>query len=538
MTSRQARWRYGLGRLRAATRRGRPPKVAIIGAGFGGLAAAVALRRAGIDDLVIIEADDGVGGTWRRNTYPGAACDIQSHLYSFSFAPNKSWTRTYARQPEILAYLESVADDFDLRRHLVLGTRARSVRWNGAAWHCRLDRAGRESTLTVDVVVCAVGLFGSPRLPDIPGLADFTGTLMHTAHWDHGIDLAGKRVAVIGTGASGVQAVPELAKIADLVSVFQRTPPWMVPKDDRPYTATELARFRRNPLAARRTRWQIWKFQHDNTATFADDPVIDARTHVATSFLERTVADERLRRALTPGYPFRCKRVLLGDDFYRALQRDNVELVTDPIERIDGSSVLTSAGRAVDVDAIVLATGFETSHYLPGIDVIGLGGRRLHERWGDDPSAYLGVAVSGFPNFFMLYGPNTNQGGNSIVYILEAGARLVASAVSRIARRGGYLDVRPEAEKRYNDQLSADLERTIWTRCDSYFRSPTGRIVTQWPYTELEYARRTWRLRPQDWLLSQAEVDDPADQAAGGQVGVGVVDVVEPIALGDHLVEE
>ncbi|ORB73465.1 flavin-containing monooxygenase [Mycobacterium scrofulaceum] len=538
MTSRRARWHYGVGRLRAATRRHRPPKVAIIGAGFGGLGAAVALRRAGIDDLVIIEGDDGVGGTWRRNTYPGAACDIQSHLYSFSFAPNKSWSRTYARQPEILAYLESVADDFDLRRHLMLGTRVRSVRWNGVSWDCRLDRSGDALTLTADVVVSAVGLFGAPRLPDLAGLTDFTGTLMHTAEWDHRIELAGKKVAVVGTGASGVQAVPELAKVADRVSVFQRTPPWMVPKDDRPYSAAELARFRRDPLAVRRTRWQIWKFQHDNTATFADDPVVTARTHVATSFLERTVADERLRRALTPEYPFRCKRVLLGDEFYRALQRDNVELITEPIDRIGPSSVRTSAGRAVDVDAIVLATGFETSRYLAGIDVIGRGGRRLHDHWGDDPSAYLGVAVSGFPNFFMLYGPNTNQGGNSIVYILEAGARLVASAVSRLARRGGYVDVRPEAEKRYNAELSADLERTIWTRCDSYFRSPSGRIVTQWPYTELEYARRTWRLRPRDWLLGKAEVDDTADQPAGGQVGVGVVDVVEPVASGDHLVEE
>ncbi|OBH82454.1 NAD(P)/FAD-dependent oxidoreductase [Mycobacterium sp. E2989] len=538
MTSRRARWRYGVGRLRAATRRRRPPRVAIIGAGFGGLGAAVALRRAGIDDLVIIESDDGVGGTWRRNTYPGAACDIQSHLYSFSFAPNASWSRTYARQPEILAYLESVADDFDLRRHLMLGTRVRSLCWTGGAWECRLDRAGGSASLTADVVVCAVGLFGAPRLPDIAGLTDFTGALMHTARWDHRVDLAGKKVAVIGTGASGVQAVPELAKIADRVSVFQRTPPWMVPKDDRPYSATELATFRRNPLAVRRTRWQIWKFQHDNTATFADDPVVTARTQVATSFLERTVADERLRRALTPDYSFRCKRVLLGDEFYRALQQDNVELITDRIERIGESSVLTTAGRAVHADVIVLATGFETSRYLSGIDVIGAGGRRLHERWGDDPSAYLGVAVSGFPNFFMLYGPNTNQGGNSIVYILEAGARLVASAVSRVARKGGHVDVRPEAEKRYNDSLSADLERTIWTQCDSYFRSPTGRIVTQWPYTELEYARRTWRLRRRDWLLGKAEVDDSADQAAGGQVGVGVVDVVEPVASGDHLVEE
>jgi cation diffusion facilitator CzcD-associated flavoprotein CzcO len=498
----RGRRRYIIARLRAATRRRRPPRVAIIGAGFGGLGTAVALRRKGIDDLVIIEGDDGVGGTWRRNTYPGAACDIQSHLYSFSFAPNKSWSRTYARQPEILAYLESVADKFDLRRHLMLGTRVRSIRWNADTWQwdCDLERAGHAETLSADVVVSAVGLFGSVKLPDIAGLTGFGGTLMHTAQWDHSADLSGKNVAVIGTGASGVQAVPELAKIAERVTVFQRTPPWMVPKDDRPYSATELARFRRNPLAVRRTRWQIWKFQHDFTATFADDPIVTTRTDVATSFLERTVPDERLRGALTPDYPFRCKRVLLGDDYYRALQQDNVELVTDSIDRITETGVRTVAGETVEVDAIVLATGFETSRYLSGIDVVGVGGRRLHEHWGADPSAYLGVAVSGFPNFFMLYGPNTNQGGNSIVYILESGARLVASAVGRLARRGGYLDVRPEAEKRFNDALSADLDRTVWTLCDSYFRSPSGRIVTQWPYTELEYARRTWRLRPREWV--------------------------------------
>lgn len=520
--------KYLLGRARAATRRRRSPRVAIVGAGFGGLGAAVALRRAGIDDLVILEAADGVGGTWRRNTYPGAACDIQSHLYSFSFAPNKSWSRTYARQPEILAYLESVADDFDLRRHLRLHTRVRTAAWNADtwSWECRLERDGRTSTLSADVVVCAVGLFGSLKLPDIAGLPDFGGAVMHTAQWDHDLTLAGKTVAVIGTGASGIQVVPELAKTAARVTVFQRTPPWMVPKDDRPYSATELAQFRRNPLAVAHTRWKIWKFQHDNTATFADDPVVAARSQIATSFLERTVADAGLRRALTPDYPFRCKRVLLGDDYYRALQQDNVVLVTDPIARITETSVVTAAGDAVAVDAIVLATGFETSRYLSGIDVIGCGGQRLHERWGEDPTAYLGVAVAGFPNFFMLYGPNTNQGGNSIVYILEAGARLVASAVTRLARRGGYLDVRPEAEKRYNDLLSADLERTIWTRCDSYFRSPTGRIVTQWPYTEWEYARRTWRLRARDWLhrtgaapvrgLADTEIDYPADQLAGG----------------------
>ncbi len=498
--------RYLFGRIRAATRRRPSPKVAIIGAGFGGLGAAVALRRAGIDDLVIIEAGDGVGGTWRRNTYPGAACDIQSHLYSFSFAINRSWSRTYARQPEILAYLESVVDDFDLGRHLMLGTKVLSARWDDDAgqWNLQLDRRGSGQDLVVDVVVCAAGLFGSVRRPDIAGLPDFDGTLMHTAQWDHGVDLAGKRLAVIGTGASGVQVIPELAKIAEHLTVFQRTPPWMVPKEDRPYSASELAQFRRNPLAARRKRWQIWKFQHDNTAIVGDDPIVAARSQFATSFLERAVPDERLRRALTPDYPFRCKRVLLGDDFYRALQRDNVTLVTDPVERVTKTSIRTAAGSVVDVDAVILATGFETSHYLSGIEVFGANGQRLHERWGLDPSAYLGVAVSGFPNFFMLYGPNTNQGGNSIVYILEAGARLVASAVSRLARRGGYLDVCPEAEKRYNERLSADLERSIWTQCDSYFRSPSGRVVTQWPYTELEYARRTWRLRPRDWVHGRA----------------------------------
>ncbi|CAM2748627.1 monooxygenase [Mycobacterium intermedium] len=497
MTSR----RYVIGHLWAATRRRRSPRVAIIGAGFGGLGVAVALRRRGIDDLVIVESADGVGGTWRRNTYPGAACDIQSHLYSFSFACNKSWSRTYARQPEILAYLESVADEFDLRRHLMLETRVQSARWNSETWQwdLHLDSDGRSSVLTADVVVSAVGLFGSVKLPDVAGISDFTGVLMHTAQWDHGVDLTGKRVAVIGTGASGVQVIPELARVASRLTVFQRTPPWMVPKDDRPYTATELLRFRRDPLAVRRTRWQIWKFQHDNTATMADDPVVASRATIATSFLERTVPDERLRAALTPNYPFRCKRVLLGDDYYRALQQENVELVTEPIKRVSETSVITAAGEVVETDALVLATGFETSSYLSGIEVVGDEGQSLHERWGADPSAYLGVAVSGFPNFFMLYGPNTNQGGNSIVYILEAGARLVASAVTRVARRGGYVDVRPEAERRFNDELSVDLERSIWTRCDSYFRSPSGRVVTQWPYTELEYARRTWRLRPRDW---------------------------------------
>jgi cation diffusion facilitator CzcD-associated flavoprotein CzcO len=494
--------RYPTGRLRAAIRRRPSPRVAIIGAGFGGLAAAVALRRIGVDDLVIIERCDGVGGTWRLNTYPGAACDIQSHLYSFSFAPNRNWSRTYARQPEILAYLESVADDFDLERHLLTGTAVRGMRWDEGAqqWDLELESVttGRGFGYSADVVVSAVGLFGEPKLPDIDGLADFGGPIVHTSRWDSH-PVTGSRVAVIGTGASAVQVVPELAKVAAEVTVFQRTPPWMVPKDDRPFTADELDRFRRSPWAAHRERWRLWKEQHDNTALRLDDPRVAGRQGTAEEFLRRNVADERLRAELTPDYPFRCKRVLLGSDYYAALQRDNVSLVTDPIGKITENSVCT-AESATEVDAIVLATGFQTNHYLSGIEVTGVGGQSLHQRWGEDPSAYLGVAVSGFPNFLMLYGPNTNQGGNSIVYILEAGVRLVADAVGRLGRRGGTLEVRPEAERRFNEEISAELEQTVWTQCGSYFRSPAGRIVTQWPYTEIDYARRTWRLQPRDWI--------------------------------------
>jgi cation diffusion facilitator CzcD-associated flavoprotein CzcO len=492
------RGRYVTGRVRAMTRSRRSPQVAIIGAGFGGLAAAVALRRKGIDDLVIIDRADGVGGTWRRNTYPGAACDIQSHLYSFSFAPNRRWSRTYSYQPEILSYLESVADDFDLRRHLMLRTAVRRLVWDDDAlrWEIELDD---DRTIVADVIVSAVGLFGAARYPDIAGLDEFTGHLMHTSDWDATVDLSGKRVAVVGTGASGVQVIPELAEATAQLTVFQRSPPWMVPKDDRLFTPEELSRFRRMPWASRRERWRVWKFQHSITALTLGHPRLSEAEKLSTNFLGEHVADEKLRDALTPRYPFRCKRVLLGEKYYTALQHAHVDLVTDPIDRVTGTSVVTASGKIVDVDAIVLATGFETSSYLSGLEVIGAGGEKLHDRWGLDARAFLGVAVSGFPNFFMLYGPNTNQGANSIIYILESGARMVASAVSRLARRGGYLEVRPEVEHRFNERISADLEQTIWTRCDSYYRSPTGRIVTQWPHSELDYAKATWRIRSRDW---------------------------------------
>jgi cation diffusion facilitator CzcD-associated flavoprotein CzcO len=480
----------------------RSPSVAIIGAGFGGMGAAVALRRAGVEDITILERSDGVGGTWRSNTYPGAACDVQSHLYSLSFAPNPEWSRTYARQPEILAYLESVADDFALRRHLRLGTVVRRACWSDetSMWQLNLETGAESSTLSADVVVSAVGLFAEPRLPSIEGLDDFDGPVLHTARWDDGVPLAGERVAVIGTGASGVQVIPELAEIADRVTVFQRSPPWMVPKDDRHFSAEELERFRRDPSAMSTERERIWQEFHVNSAVAADDPLVIGRQGYAKAFLEAQVDDDLLRSRLTPDYPFRCKRVLLGDGYYRALQREHVELIADPIARITDRGISTTTGRHVAVDAIVLATGYETSHYLSGLDVFGTGGRSLHDEWGDDPRAYLGVAVHGYPNFFMLYGPNTNQGGNSIVYVLEAAAEMVVDAVRRLARDGGSIEVTAQAQDAFNARIDKELERSVWTKCDSYFRAPSGRIVTQWPYTELEYERATRRLEPGDWV--------------------------------------
>jgi cation diffusion facilitator CzcD-associated flavoprotein CzcO len=476
--------------------------VAIIGAGFGGIATAVALRSAGIDNLVIIDGADGVGGTWRRHTYPGASCDVPSHMYSLSFAPNRSWSRFYAHQPEILAYLETVVDDFDLRRHLKLDTLVRQAHWdsNDDQWALQLQSAdgGNVDSLRADIVVSAVGLLGDSRLPDIDGLSDFRGSLIHTSAWDPEMELAGRRVAVIGTAASGVQVVPEIARIAQHVSVFQRAPSWMVPKHDRPFSAAELSRFRR-PWGTRLERWQIFKQFHRYAAKGLNDPLVIKESQVATSFLESSILDRNLRRALTPDYQFGCERVLRGDGYYEALQRENVQLVTDNIARITANAVVTSKEEVFDVDAIVCATGFQKDHHLNGIQVIGRDGRSIQEHWGAEPSTYLGVAVNGFPNFFMLYGPNTNQAGASMIYILEADARLVASAASRVARWGGHLDVRPEAEKRYNDLLSADGERSVWKQCGVTRFTGGNQALSQMPYSEVEYARRTWRLRPRDW---------------------------------------
>jgi cation diffusion facilitator CzcD-associated flavoprotein CzcO len=475
-------------------------KVAILGAGAGGLGLAIRMVKAGMKDFVIFEASDGVGGTWRINSYPGAACDVPSHLYSYSFALKPDWTKTYATQPEILAYFEECADRFGVRPHLRVNTAIVSAEWDDAERCWRLRDAQGE-TYEATTLVSALGTFNAPSIPDIEGLTTFAGPCFHSARWEHQHDLTGQRVAVIGTGASAAQIVPELAKSSPQVTLFQRTPQWILPRSDKPFSEEEKARFARNPLAARRHRWEIYRAFEKNITFRHGDVVADQLRALALSHLEYRIKDDTLRAKLTPDYPFGCKRTLVTSDFYKAVVRDNVELVTDPIARVTPGGVVTADGREHAVDAIVLATGFRATEYLHGLDVVGLDGRLLRDDWAEVAHAYMGLTVAGYPNFFMLYGPNTNQGGNSIIFILEAQAAYVIRALRAMRRRHiGAVDVKRDVMDAYNRELAEALHGTVWdTGCQSYFKNENGKIATQLPYPSMWYWRRTRRFRMRDY---------------------------------------
>jgi cation diffusion facilitator CzcD-associated flavoprotein CzcO len=478
-------------------------EVAIIGAGFGGLAAAHHLALAGIDDTVIFERSDGVGGTWRANSYPGAACDVPSHLYSLSFAPKADWSRSYAPQPEILAYVEDCYDRLDVRRKVRTGTAIVGATWQEAEQRWRLRTAAGDAH-EARVVVSAIGMFHTPVAPHIAGVGDFGGTIFHSARWDHSHDLTGRRVAVIGTGASAIQVVPAIAPITEHLDLYQRTPAWILPRRDRAFTEEEKQRFATDPAAALALREELY-WQFESATTFVHgDPVGALIADVAREYLERKVADPDLRTRLTPRYPIGCKRTLVSSSFYPAVQRDDVELVTDGIERITPDGIRTVDGTERPCETIVLCTGFRATEYLLGIDVVGRAGTSLHDHWAGVPRAYLGLAVPGFPNLFMAYGPNTNQGGNSILLILEAQARFVAEAVRTMTDKAATsIEVRPEAMRRYEAGLEASLADTVWTDgCDSYFRTSAGDVVTQLPHPSRWYAEQTATIDLDDFQLT------------------------------------
>jgi len=476
-------------------------EVAVLGAGFGGLAVGHRLAQAGIDDVVIFERDDGVGGTWRANSYPGAACDVPSHLYSLSFAPNPWWSRSYAAQPEILQYIEDCYDRFDLRRKVRPGTCIVAAAWSEREhrWHLR-DAASR--TYRARVLVSATGMFHTPALPDIPGLDDFAGPVIHSARWDHDCDLAGRRVAVIGTGASAIQVVPAIAGRTAHLDLYQRSAPWVMPRRDEPYSAEQQRAFAAHPEQLAAHRREMHDLFEQSTLLLADDPMAASIADVAREYLARKVADPQLRDRLTPDYPFGCKRTLVSSEYYPALQRDDVELVTDAIEAITRTGVRTANGER-PADVIVLCTGFRAADYLYGIDVTGRGGVNIHEHWAGTPRAYHGIAVPGFPNFFMLYGPNTNQGGNSILLILEAQAQFLASALEAMRERSAAsLEVAPEALARYAGDLERHLGKTVWAGdCATYFHNAAGDIVTQLPHTSGWYREATEAIDRNDFVF-------------------------------------
>lgn len=476
-----------------------PLDVLIVGAGFSGLGLGMRLKQAGRHGFQVIERHAGVGGTWWANRYPGAACDIPSLLYSYSFAPNARWSRLFPQQPEIQAYLADCVERFGLAPHLRLSTELAALRWDESTqqWHATLRGAdGTAHEQSARSVVIATGALSTPRWPEIDGLHDFGGRLLHTAAWDASLPLAGQRIGVIGTGASAVQLVPELSAIAADVRVFQRTPSWITPRHDRPLTRWQRALCTHLPGFARSWRTALY-WQHEaRVPGFTTRPQwLAAAESIALRHMKRQVREPALRDALTPRYRMGCKRILISDDFYPALTRPNVALETTPITRIEPAGVRTADGRLHALDVLVAATGFDAADAGPPCPVVGLGGRTLAEAWSQGANAYLGTLVAGFPNLFFLVGPNTGLGHNSMLQIIESQLALVLDALRRLDHHAA-LTVTNEAHHRFDDEVQHRLKSTIWSTggCHSWYQSRDGRITTLWPGSTIEFRRRTRRL--------------------------------------------
>ena len=472
------------------------PRVGVIGAGAGGIAMGIQLAAGGYD-FTIFDRADGFGGTWRHNTFPGAACDVPSHLYSYSFALNPRWSKTYANQPEILAYLEKVAADHGLGAHLRPHTAIAAVRWSDDSrrWTLTADD-GREYDF--EVVVSAVGMLDVPNVPNIPGAQRFQGRQFHSARWDHSKSTAGERVASIGTGASAVQYVPAIARDTAHLNVFQRTPIWIAPRFDFPFTPEQHEEFERHPEAALKLRDEAFD-AYESSSFDADAAQTREATELARSYLARKVTDPELRAKLTPDYPAGCKRPLMSREWYPTFALPNVRLETTGIAELTERGVRTVDGVEHRVDTVIYGTGFKAADYLDSIDVYGTAGRHLRDDWRGGAEAYLGTLVTGYPNFFMLYGPNTN-GVNSIIYIHEIQTTFIRHILDTMGRRGTRtVEVTADAQRRYNDELQAAMVGKVWLACTNYFRHPSGKVVTQLPYSGLEFFERTRALVDGDY---------------------------------------
>ncbi|HEV7854926.1 MAG TPA: NAD(P)/FAD-dependent oxidoreductase [Mycobacterium sp.] len=471
-------------------------QIAIVGSGFSGVGAAIKLDEAGHRDFVVLERGEDVGGTWRDNTYPGAACDVPSHLYSYSFALNPDWTRSFSTQPEIQEYIRGVA-----RRSGVLDRHRFGCEVKRAAWQQHRNRwelSTSHGTMTADVLIGAFGALAEPSAPSIPGIDDFDGELFHSAQWNHGADLTGKRVAVIGTGASAIQLVPAIADTVAHIDVYQRTAPWLLPRFDRAFTRVERWAFRNIPAALRLARTGIYAARETQVVGLAKNPRLMKPFELISRAKIRTeIKDPELRRKVTPDFRIGCKRMLIANDWYPTLDRAHVELVTDGISEVDGRRIVSKDGTAREVDALIVATGFHVTD-SPMFDVVcGSDGRSLSQTFADKGMrAFKGTTIAGFPNMFVLVGPNVGLGHTSMVYMIESQIHYVVDALTTMKRRGiARVDVRRDVQDAYNDELQRKLGGSVWMTggCASWYLDAHGNNTTLWPDFTFRFRRQTKR---------------------------------------------
>ena len=479
--------------------------IAVVGGGFSGVGTAIKLRSMGIEDFVVLDRGADVGGTWRDNTYPGAACDVPSHLYSFSFAPNPDWSRAYSPQPEIWSYMQTVVERFGVGGHFRYRQDVVEARLDQTdeRWHVRTATG----SLTARILIWATGSLSEPRVPDLPGLGDFTGRVFHSAAWDHGADLRGERVAVVGTGASAIQFVPQIQPTVAKLYLHQRTPPWVIPRNDRDIGRVRRWLFRHLPITQKAARLRIYL-----RLEYLMGPVVlgtsvrkrELLRRFARGHLFGQITDPALREALTPDYEIGCKRVLISDDYYPSLTRPNVELVTAAVGGFTSDGVVDEHGRERKVDTVILGTGFQAAEPSFARRIVGPGGVRLSETWRDGMEAYLGSTVPGYPNLFMLVGPNTTLGHNSMIYMIESQLNYVVDAIGFLARPGvGTVDVRPAVLHRYNKVLQDEMGPTMWVTggCTSWYLDHRGVNTTLWPSHTRKFRRLTRRFHPADYTV-------------------------------------
>jgi cation diffusion facilitator CzcD-associated flavoprotein CzcO len=477
-------------------------EVAIIGSGFGGLGMAIKLKQAGNDNFVVFERANDIGGTWRDNTYPGCACDVQSHLYSYSFAPNPNWSEVYSSQAEILAYMRQVTRQYGIMPHIRLNHNVLKATWQEDTSQWLIETSGGSYSSTF--LVSAHGPLAEPKLPDIPGIASFQGTLFHSSRWNHDFDLTGKRVAVIGTGASAVQFVPAIqSKVKDM-TIFQRTAPWIVPRMNRKYTSNELGRFRHLPITQQWSRFKMYWQREFSVLGFYNPRMEKLAAKLARGHLEAQVSDPELRQKLTPNYQMGCKRIMVSDDFYPALTKPNVKLITDKITKICPNGVVTADSTQHTVDTIIFGTGFYTSETPAAKMFVGRDNRTLDDVWKGSPEAYLGTTVHGFPNLFLLVGPNTGLGHSSIIFMIESQLAYIMDGLQKIKAQGYKgLEVRAEKQNDYNQHIQQELNRFVWTKggCTSFYLDKNGKNTGLWPGFTFRFRNRTRRFDAEAYRL-------------------------------------